>query len=340
LNDFCQWRFAMNDPKLLTAILSSHPWTREAVARGFKPILPAAEVESRVAVLVEDMAKMGRGWPIRGRPVDENLVLSYYEVPGTDFGMLDSEDVDDAHKAHGIGLNWGSLLRLSKVCLVARRYFGPAWPKRFKKIFLDGKKHFSFIEEMLWLSLWRGVTNVEYEARPFLSHGSRKGIDLRFDSCGQKINLEVKYRPKDWMRHVDGPAHNIVMPGYFYDVPAKFRFRNDGELNLVGLTALASIDRSLRERTQILLRENPNIDGVIIWAHASVDGSPSFEIHSTKRPFIESLFAGADLEDLAHMGLVAHLWRKRDERRAFRADEVPRLLQQLAAQAQTFPPPR
>lgn len=324
----------MNDRKLLTAILRTHPWTNEAVGRGFKPVLAAEDVEMRVAILIEDMGKMGCVWPVRARPVDENTVLSYYEVPGTDFGKLDSEDVDEVQKAHGIGLNWGSLVRLSKVCLIGRKYFGPDWPQRFRKKFLNGKDHFSFIEEMLWLNLWRGVANVEYEARPFLAQGCGKGIDLRFDSCGQKINLEVKYRPKDWMRHVDGRAHNIVMPGYFYDVPDKFPLRNEGELNLVGLTALAAIHRSLRERIQILLGQSPNIDGVIVWAHASQDNSPTFEIHSTKKDIIQTLFAGGDFEDLAHLGVITHLWRKRDERRAYRADEVPQLLRQLATEAQ------
>jgi hypothetical protein len=323
----------MTDPALLAAILKTHPWTHEAVARGFKPILTEQDAHSRVAILIEDMTAIGCNWPIRSRLLDENTVLAYYDVPGTDFGKLDSDDVDESQKAHGIGLNWGSLLRLSKVCVIARTYFGTDWPRRFKKRFLNGKDHFSFIEEMLWLGLWRGVSNVEYETRPFLNKGFRKRIDLRFDACDQKINLEIKFRPKDWMRHVDGPEHNIVMPGYFYDVPDKFPCRNDGELNLVGLTALAAIDRSLRERIQILLRENPFIDGVIVWAHASVEGSPSFEIHSAKKHLVDTLFAGGTQEDLAHLGLVSHLWRKRDERRAYRAEEVPQLLRELGEQA-------
>lgn len=177
------------------------------------------------------------------------------------------------------------------------------------------------------------MTDIEYEAQPFLSAVCEKRVDWRFKSCGQTVNLEVKYRPRDWMRHADGPEFNIVMPDYFYDVPAKFPEKNQDELNLVAVSTPAPPDRSLRERTEILLREFPSIDGAVIWSQASSGGSP-FEIHAIKdRELIRTLFTGGDLEDAAHIGIVRHLWRKRDERRAYRADEVPELLQKLSAEA-------
>ena len=49
---------------------------------------------------------------------------------------------------------------------------------------------------------------------------------------------------------------------------------------------------------------------------------------------MQTFFNGGDLEDAAHIGIVRHPWRKRDERRAYRADEVPALLQELAGKAQ------
>lgn len=117
--------------------------------------------------------------------------------------------------------------------------------------------------------------------QPFHAAGCKKRVDWRFKSCGQIINLEVKYRPRDWVRHVDGPDFNIVMPEYYYDVPAKFPTRLPGELNLVAVSCPAPIDRSLRERTEVFLRNHTTIDGVLIWSQASSEVSP-FEIHALK----------------------------------------------------------
>jgi hypothetical protein len=323
----------LNNVQVIAEILRTHPWTPNAVSLGFKPILSETEAEARAAIIVEDMARIGCDWPIRSRPIDSHMMLTYYDVPGTDFGRHNDSAADEVYRASGIGLNWGSIIRLSKVCVLGRKFFGEDWSVRFKGKLLNRKDHFSFIEEISWLGLWYALTDVTYEGSPFLAQGFGKKIDLVFTSCGQKVNLEVKFRPKDWMRHVDGPDFNIVMPSFFYDVPDKYPARNEGELNLVGLTVLAAVDRSLRERIQTLLKENPNIDGVVVWSNAPGDDKTPFEIHSANNlPLIRTMFSGGDLEDQAHLGLVTHLWRKRNERRAFRADEVPELLRRLAAE--------
>jgi len=68
---------------------------------------------------------------------------------------------------------------------------------------------------------------------------------------------------------------------------------------------------------------------VILWAHHSESGGP-FRIHSPKKDFIELFFTGGTTEDAAHFGVVRHLWRNRDERRAMRAQEaIPILLRRL-----------
>jgi hypothetical protein len=316
----------------ITEILRHYPWSKEAVQKGYQPVFSRMGINpaQRAKVLVEDMESIGCDWPIRSIPGQGEVVLSHYEIPGTDFGRVDEEDVPEVTKAHGSGLNWGSVVRLSKACEIGRRHFGSDWALRFKKQLLNAKDHLSFIEEILWLNLWYGISNIQYEAKPFCELGYEKQVDWKFMSCGQTINLEIKYRPKDWMRHVDGSDFNIVMPEYYYDVPAKFPHKFPNELNLVGVSSPAPIDRSLCERTEILLRRNPTIDGILIWSQASSGSSP-FEVHALKdHNLIKTLFTGGDFEDAAHIGIFRHLWRKRDERRAYRAGDVPELLQKLS----------
>jgi hypothetical protein len=98
----------MNDLATITEILRHHPWSPEAVARGSRPILSPSQAEERARMLVEDMAAIGCNWPICSFPISEGVILSYYEVPDTDFGKMDEENVDEVQKAHGFGLNWGS----------------------------------------------------------------------------------------------------------------------------------------------------------------------------------------------------------------------------------------
>ena len=321
-----------NLPEIIE-ILRHYPWSKEAVKAGYVPVLRhiGAEPTQRAKILVEDMALIGCDWPIRSTPCSNEVILSHYDIPGTDFGRVDEDNVPESMKVHGSGLNWGSVIRLSKACEIGRKYFGSNWPHKFKRQLLNPKDHLSFVEEILWLNLWYGVSDVNYEAKPFRESGCEKQVDWQFRSCGQLINLEVKYRPKDWMRHVDGPEFNIVMPEYYYDVAAKFPSRRQDELNLVGVSSPAPIDRSLRERTEVFLRNHPFIDGILIWSQASTGNLP-FEIHAIKhRNLIQTFFTGGDFEDAAHIGLIRHLWRKRDERRAYRGEEVPELLQKLSA---------
>lgn len=322
----------MHNLPLITEMLRHHPWSRKAVEDGYVPVFSKMGIDpnERAKILIEDMEKIGCDWPIRSLPVDEHIVLSHYEVPETGFGKEDATDSPEAFKAHGTGLDWGSIIRLSKACEIGRRYFQVEWPNKFRHEILNERDHFSFIEEILWLNLWHGVSEIDYEAQPFLNSGCAKHIDWRFKSCGQTINLEIKYRPRDWMRKVDGAEFNVTMPSYYYDVPQKFPARLPGELNLVGVSTPAPIDRSLRERTEILLREHETIDGVIIWSQ-SAEGTHPFEIHALRqKELINTFFTNGDIEDAAHIGLVRHLWRKRDERRAYRGQEVPALLRNLS----------
>jgi hypothetical protein len=66
--------------------------------------------------------------------------------------------------------------------------------------------------------------------------GHKKGPDWRFMSCGMTINLEVKYRPGQWMRKVDGPVYFQVKQGLFDGIAEKFPYPStQTELNIAGI---------------------------------------------------------------------------------------------------------
>jgi hypothetical protein len=318
----------MNDVKLLFEMLRHHPFSREAVARGAKPWLEMLGIDplQRAKILAEDMTSIECDWTVRSKCVD-GFVLSHYIIPKSDFGKMNEvnqkSSPPETYMGEGTGLTEGSLVRLSKASVIGRKLFGDAWPIRFKKALLNGIDHLSFLEELFWLNRWHHITDIEYEATPFKSDGCGHSIDWRLKSCGKIINLEVKFRPKDWMRSVDGPEHNKVMPSIFEGVSKKFPKNNKGELNLVAVSCMAPIDRSMREVTEQFLREHPTINGVLVWSMGGSTNGPAYEISSLNdRELIQALFAGIDAEAAHYIGSVSYPMRVSEERRSLKSDEV------------------
>ncbi|MBC2592760.1 hypothetical protein H5P28_00655 [Ruficoccus amylovorans] len=316
---------SFQDIRLLGEILRHYPFSEQAIAKGQRPLLERLKIspDHRAKIMSEDMTALGLKWQIYATPIPNDLVIPAYCIPDTDFGKLNSENGNEAYKAEGIGLNEGNLIRLSKACEIGRKYFENQWPHKFKAAILNTKDHLSFIEELHWLNRWRRVSHIEYEARPFLKQECKKRVDWRFQSLGVTVNLEVKYRPRDWARTVDGSENHAVKSSYFADVPDKFPSQNPGELNLVAFSSLAPIDRSLQEEINTFLTEYNTIDGVLVWSMNSQDGR-LYEIQSvSQKALIETLFTGIDQEDAAYIGQVRYQQRVSNERRALRPEEVP-----------------
>jgi hypothetical protein len=148
-----------------------------------------------------------------------------------------------------------------------------------------------------------------------------KDIDWRFLCCGQKINLEVKYRMRDWLGIADGPHFSRNFDSYFNEVKGKFGPRPEGELNVVGITTFTPPDRGLQECTQRFLDKHPEIDAVIFWSIHDPEGKRP-EIHARQPELIKMLFKGGDIEDNLFCAPIRHLWRKSEERRAMRPAEA------------------
>ena len=171
--------------------------------------------------------------------------------------------------------------------------------------------------------------DIVLEPRPF--RDCMKGPDWRFKSDSQPINLEVKYRPGDWVRQVDGPQFSPARPHMFYEVSKKFPIRNDGELNLVAVTVIGPIDSTLLAATDKFLSDTPTVDAVFFWSESPGDG-PDTAIRPPDSNFARSFFNEGDSEDRCYIGVIRHLWRNSEERRSVRAEEVPELVSRLARQ--------
>lgn len=206
-----------------------------------QPTLTAQEAEIRAVMLVEDMGTVGIDIQLRTFPVGDRLHVPYYEVPRTDFQQEGTAEkpVDDTLTAAGSGLNWGDLIRLSKACKIGRTLLGSSWPGKFKDKLLA--EHNATVQELLWLGRFRNPKKIELEPRPF--PGCKKRPDWRFAVDGQIINLEVKHRPGDWIRQVDGSQYSPARPGLFSDVSGKFLIKLEGELNLVALSVMPPLKK-------------------------------------------------------------------------------------------------
>lgn len=320
----------------LTQIFSIYPWRPEAIAKGFPPLLSPVVARTRAEDLHEALLRSSFSWDIKPGFPSRDFQLPSYQIPGTNFGAEASSGAAEVQRVHGIGLNWGAPLKLAKVCSIAREYFGPDWmlEPRFREKLHNGNHHLSFVEEFLWLGMWYDVTGVEagkppeYEINPFAKEGSAKRIDWRFKSCGQIINLEVKFRQKDWMRHVDGSDFYVVRDNYYEDCEGKFPVRYDGELNLIVVSSPTSIDRSSQLQTETFVRTHPTVDGVITWAQDTQNSSIVFDVQSPSRNLVK-LFLKSTKEDEGHVAIVMHDWKERDARRETRAENIPRLMEEM-----------
>ena len=142
-------------------------------------------------------------------------------------------------------------------------------------------------------------------------------------ACDLIINLEIKYRRRDWIGVVDGPYFSRDFDSYFDNVDGIFGSQQDGELNIIGISFLAPPDRGFRNCISRCLDEHPEVDAIILISyHDSNAETP--EIHSGKKDLIELLLRGEDEKSRLRIWPFRHLWRKSEERRVPSPGEFPR----------------
>jgi hypothetical protein len=199
------------------ALVTAYPGMSE-------PVLSAAEAGTRAEIVYEDMRKIRfdielEYWPVNF-PGFQGIQVPAYKLAGSQYDPDGPPSVPDVYKAAGPGLSCGHLLRLSKACKLGRVFLGDNWPESFASRLRDPDDHLAVVEEMLWLGYWQSVQDVKHSVRQ--NSKSNKNVDWRFNCCGQIINLEVKYRRRDWVGIVDGPYFSRDFDSYFADCEGKF----------------------------------------------------------------------------------------------------------------------
>lgn len=111
------------------------------------------------------------------------------------------------------------------------------------------------------------------------------------------INLEVKYRNRDWLRFVDLASYMSQLDSYFDTLAEKFPANVAGQINLVGMTLLGSLGTLLRNRALAFLESHPALDGFLFWSIARRDLPGCECVLRPSSEFVRELLRPADEED-------------------------------------------
>lgn len=289
------------------------------------PLLSKEEAAVRANVVCTAMDAIGLNLEVKTFPAPTpfgvDIEVAYYDLPKNEFGQEKPDRTGCATlTTHGTGFTWGDLFQLSKACMIGARLLpAEVWPMAFKKD-LTTNRHYACIQELLWLGKFKNPEGIQHAAKPFSN--CKKDIDWRFRCESQIINLEVKYRPSDWTKLVDGAAVSPSRVEDFHDVHGKFPVRNPGELNLLGVTSMAPLDGSLETACNDLLKEIPTLDGVLVWSHAPENGYT--QIYSERRGYVRLFFNEGDHEDRMFYPVILHQWAHSAYRKGKLPGEVNR----------------
>jgi hypothetical protein len=272
------------------------------------------EAKKRAQNVANDVRKIGIMPTLNFLPIQDRLQVPFYTFGQSNF-TLDNLDkkVPDTLKAVGFGLNWGDLFLLSHVCEFGRNIWGEDWVLKFHDQLKHFPDHIATVEELWWLSLWHSPSEIEHEFH--LGRDTKHTIDWRFKTCSQILNLEVKLRPKDWIRTVDGRMYSAFRKSIFEDCGEKFCRNNDDELNFVGVTLLGPLDQETTQAAESFLAENDKIDGVIYWSTGIADQAPEKFHLKPRAKHAKLLFRKPEHYDYRST-LIIHPWMDSERRRA------------------------
>jgi hypothetical protein len=265
-----------------------------AVLRGR---LEHREAARRARMLIEDVPRL-TGGRLRLRYIERmpSEIWPYYifenQPPPLDF-ICPATGVRTC--AIGYGINWGDLVTLSKVVKFARQLWGEYWARPFRERMKHFNNHISTVEELWWLGLWKSPVHVQRECAFCAPYW--RTVDWQFETQGVVINLEIKYRNRDWLRFVDLLSYRSQLDAYFDTLVEKFPAKVAGQVNLVGMTLLGSLGETLHNRVQTFLEKHPALDGFLFWSIARRDLPGCECILRPGSEFVRELLRPADEED-------------------------------------------
>ena len=280
----------------MKTIANTLPFNRRTVLSILRGRLDPREAYRRTRLVLEDVPRLRFPLRLRFMECGEGRVWPYYVYAEARSEALPWRSVNVSPTMPvGYGLNWGDLTTLSQVVTLARHLWGWHWVWCFRQRMSSMGNHLSFIEELWWLGRFESPRAIEQECCPF--PGCIRTVDWQFETQGVVINLEVKYRPYDWLRWVDERRYASELSGYFDTVAEKFPRKIPGQVNLLAMTLLGALGPELRAKTTSFLEAHPVLDGVLFWSIARRDVAGCECIFRPETRFVQSLLCPAEAED-------------------------------------------
>lgn len=186
----------------------------------------------------------------------------YYFVPGSGWGSESgppSDPLDPAfvRSMDGFGLNFGCPLRLARA-LELLEQLPVDQQSDCRRGLGSATQHLATVEELLWLDTWREPTTAKR-----ILETTRKTYDWLIGFDDITLRLECKFRPSDWPRLIDGPAHLPMVGALTGKAREQLGTAAAGELNVLAVTGIAPVSDAFREYCRDELERAPNIDALV-----------------------------------------------------------------------------
>ncbi len=300
------------------------------------PLLSPEEAQTRTPLVARAMAEAAFNLVpyVVPFPLPDNVEGRYpaYRISDTRFDLDEPEG--PVFAVEGPGLSDGDLVKLSECCVLAHDHLGSDWWSRNKKHLRNPQGHLDLLEEIWWLGRFHGVAGVVSNVK--LDPTRLKDVDwsLRAGELGpgfpgQPLNLEVKFKRRDWVARVDGT--DFVRDGfdwYFEGFEGKFSRHGDGSaLNLACISTFAPLDRELAFAAEKFMAEDDAVDGVLVWSHHCLPGQEHLGICARKDSgYLRTLMTPPSPEHEERVVPVSYLLRNGKERRPLTPDEAIQML--------------
>lgn len=281
-----------------------------------RPLLSGEQVTRRTRAIVEEVPQIGFdvrpfAW-INATPGGNIHPYPAYHIDDPRYDLDNTGPGERGPFAINCpGISCGDLLKFGRACELKQEHL-EQWPGELRKQLIDPQQHLDALEEIQWLGRFTGLNGPK--AKFVQPNG--KDADWVFETGSRRVQIEVKNKRGEWSGMLDGSHRNREFSSWYNDLNGKFFRHAESDVNLACITTYFDADDSLWERAAELLTSDPAIDGVVIWATFSRNGSNlSALIREEIRPFLPGIFAPITREDAFKVLVSKHLLRNSDERR-------------------------
>jgi hypothetical protein len=295
--------------ELLQKLFARHFDDPVAALRRFEQNLTAVSLPFEVIARLRELEfppfpGFGQGMPS----------LIYYFVPGTGWGTYgrtasNPTAPDFVYACDGVSLNMGCPVRLARA-LETLQHLDAADRTECLECLRAANKHFAAVEELLWLTVWRGALKAR---RGGVNPGNKKSVDWFLAVQGVPILLEAKYRPADWPRLTDEGTHR-PMDGFLLGKAAD-QFSKEKTLlsrRIVGVTGIAEPTDLLASMCEAELSQNDHVHAILY--RTLLGAVHVFTRHEAILKELMLLFSFSRPDDFPRSYPVLYHWQQRDER--------------------------